>query len=254
MNLLLFRIDCSSLVVSQHWLLDTNLGKGSPSFCNLSCSPHSCPPATWVAPPTSERRCPTSRTTYPLSCLLPLPSRLRARKSSRTSVPSLTEVRRTDTPLDYFELTHAHIFRYGVLWWMRLFKYLDWMLSALLVLASLKSVHETLSLERQKLQEAWETSNEPRSNTLAVVREVPPGFAMFDCFILFFLLISRSQSPACTVPRATLCGRFCCGVLWRQWWHRLGEFLWGFWWIWTQRWKHHQLWTGGGTQWVQQPI
>ncbi|XP_024140149.1 oxysterol-binding protein-related protein 7 [Oryzias melastigma] len=36
------------------------------------------------------------------------------------------------------------------------------------VLASLKSVHETLSLERQKLQEAWETSNEPRSNTLAV--------------------------------------------------------------------------------------
>ncbi|XP_023805460.1 oxysterol-binding protein-related protein 7 isoform X1 [Oryzias latipes] len=36
------------------------------------------------------------------------------------------------------------------------------------VLASLKSVHESLSLERQKLQESWETSNEHRSNTLAV--------------------------------------------------------------------------------------
>uniref|UniRef100_A0A8C7XUU7 Oxysterol-binding protein n=1 Tax=Oryzias sinensis TaxID=183150 RepID=A0A8C7XUU7_9TELE len=36
------------------------------------------------------------------------------------------------------------------------------------VLASLKSVHESLSLERQKLQESWQTSNEHRSNTLAV--------------------------------------------------------------------------------------
>ncbi|XP_072229711.1 oxysterol-binding protein-related protein 7 [Leuresthes tenuis] len=36
------------------------------------------------------------------------------------------------------------------------------------VLASLKSVHETLSLERQKLQEVWETNNIHQSNTLAV--------------------------------------------------------------------------------------
>ncbi|XP_032430987.1 oxysterol-binding protein-related protein 7 isoform X1 [Xiphophorus hellerii] len=36
------------------------------------------------------------------------------------------------------------------------------------VLSSLKSVHETLSLERQKLQEAWEANNLHQSNTLAV--------------------------------------------------------------------------------------
>ncbi|RVE59910.1 hypothetical protein OJAV_G00193580 [Oryzias javanicus] len=47
------------------------------------------------------------------------------------------------------------------------------------VLASLKSVHEALSLERQKLQEAWETNNEPRSNTLAVPQAShgPPSVA-----------------------------------------------------------------------------
>lgn len=39
-----------------------------------------------------------------------------------------------------------------------------------LVLSSLKSVHETLSLERQKLQEAWEAHNLHQSDTLAVVQ------------------------------------------------------------------------------------
>uniref|UniRef100_A0A8C4IFZ8 Oxysterol-binding protein n=1 Tax=Dicentrarchus labrax TaxID=13489 RepID=A0A8C4IFZ8_DICLA len=38
---------------------------------------------------------------------------------------------------------------------------------SLRVLASLKSVHETLSQERQKLQEVWETNNIHDSNTLA---------------------------------------------------------------------------------------
>nr|XP_046233211.1 oxysterol-binding protein-related protein 7 [Scatophagus argus] len=38
---------------------------------------------------------------------------------------------------------------------------------SLRVLASLKSVHETLSQERQKLQELWETNNIHQSNTLA---------------------------------------------------------------------------------------
>lgn len=37
------------------------------------------------------------------------------------------------------------------------------------VLASLKSVHETLSQERQKLQEVLETNNIHQSNTLAEV-------------------------------------------------------------------------------------
>ncbi|XP_054454961.1 oxysterol-binding protein-related protein 7 [Anoplopoma fimbria] len=38
---------------------------------------------------------------------------------------------------------------------------------SLRVIASLKSVHETLSQERQKLQEVWETNNIHQSNTLA---------------------------------------------------------------------------------------
>lgn len=37
------------------------------------------------------------------------------------------------------------------------------------VLTSLKTVHETLSQERQKLQEVWETNNIHQSNTLAEV-------------------------------------------------------------------------------------
>uniref|UniRef100_A0A8C3B600 Oxysterol-binding protein n=1 Tax=Cyclopterus lumpus TaxID=8103 RepID=A0A8C3B600_CYCLU len=41
---------------------------------------------------------------------------------------------------------------------------------SLRVIASLKKVHETLSQERQKLQEVWETNNIHQSNTLAVVR------------------------------------------------------------------------------------
>ncbi|XP_008276010.1 oxysterol-binding protein-related protein 7 [Stegastes partitus] len=39
---------------------------------------------------------------------------------------------------------------------------------SLRVLSSLKSVHETLSQERQKLQEVWESNNIHQSNTLAV--------------------------------------------------------------------------------------
>lgn len=39
-----------------------------------------------------------------------------------------------------------------------------------LVLASLKSVHETLSQERQKVQEVWDANNVHSSNTLAEVR------------------------------------------------------------------------------------
>ncbi|XP_023262630.1 oxysterol-binding protein-related protein 6-like isoform X1 [Seriola lalandi dorsalis] len=39
---------------------------------------------------------------------------------------------------------------------------------SLRVLASLKTVHETLSQERQKLQEVWESNNIHQSNTLAV--------------------------------------------------------------------------------------
>uniref|UniRef100_A0A8D3AAQ2 Oxysterol-binding protein n=1 Tax=Scophthalmus maximus TaxID=52904 RepID=A0A8D3AAQ2_SCOMX len=42
--------------------------------------------------------------------------------------------------------------------------------TSLRVLASLKSVHETLSQERQKLQAVWESNNIHQSNTLAEVR------------------------------------------------------------------------------------
>lgn len=42
--------------------------------------------------------------------------------------------------------------------------------NAPLVLNSLKSVHETLSQERQKLQAVWDTNNMHQSNTLAQVR------------------------------------------------------------------------------------
>ena len=49
------------------------------------------------------------------------------------------------------------------------------------VLASLKSVHETLSQERQKLQEIWEPNNIHQSNTLAEVRfmlHLSPGSSL----------------------------------------------------------------------------
>ncbi|XP_038590848.1 oxysterol-binding protein-related protein 7 [Micropterus salmoides] len=49
---------------------------------------------------------------------------------------------------------------------------------SLRVLASLKTVHETLSQERQKLQEVWETNNIHQSNTLAepaAVRQTSRG-------------------------------------------------------------------------------
>ncbi|XP_067343379.1 oxysterol-binding protein-related protein 7 isoform X3 [Channa argus] len=43
---------------------------------------------------------------------------------------------------------------------------------SLRVLSSLKSIHETLSQERQKLQEIWEANNIHQSNTLAEVRSL----------------------------------------------------------------------------------
>uniref|UniRef100_A0A3B5L1F5 Oxysterol-binding protein n=1 Tax=Xiphophorus couchianus TaxID=32473 RepID=A0A3B5L1F5_9TELE len=45
------------------------------------------------------------------------------------------------------------------------------------VLSSLKSVHETLSLERQKLQEAWEANNLYQSNTTSF--RVPSCFSVY---------------------------------------------------------------------------
>uniref|UniRef100_A0A3P9IJR5 Oxysterol-binding protein n=1 Tax=Oryzias latipes TaxID=8090 RepID=A0A3P9IJR5_ORYLA len=68
------------------------------------------------------------------------------------------------------------------------------------VLSSLKSVHESLSLERQKLQESWQTSNEHRSNTLAVVREMHLALPHFTFYLLtlpfVFLFIYPSQPLA----------------------------------------------------------
>uniref|UniRef100_A0A3Q2FU07 Oxysterol-binding protein n=1 Tax=Cyprinodon variegatus TaxID=28743 RepID=A0A3Q2FU07_CYPVA len=57
------------------------------------------------------------------------------------------------------------------------------------VLSSLKLVHETLSLERQKLLEAWEANNLHQSNTLAV------------CF--FFISIFHQPAPTNRPPSVT---------------------------------------------------
>lgn len=60
------------------------------------------------------------------------------------------------------------------------------------VLASLKSVHETLSQERQKLQEIWETNNIHQSNTLAEVRLVlhlSPGLSGTYSFVGFWWMV-----------------------------------------------------------------
>uniref|UniRef100_H3BWN3 Oxysterol-binding protein n=1 Tax=Tetraodon nigroviridis TaxID=99883 RepID=H3BWN3_TETNG len=46
---------------------------------------------------------------------------------------------------------------------------------SLRVLASLKSVHETLSQERQKLQEAWEVSHSRQSAEVSPAAHLPPG-------------------------------------------------------------------------------
>lgn len=43
------------------------------------------------------------------------------------------------------------------------------------VLASLKSVHETLSQERQKLQEAWEGNNSRQSAEVSLTPHLPSG-------------------------------------------------------------------------------
>uniref|UniRef100_A0A8C7XV32 Oxysterol-binding protein n=1 Tax=Oryzias sinensis TaxID=183150 RepID=A0A8C7XV32_9TELE len=63
------------------------------------------------------------------------------------------------------------------------------------VLASLKSVHESLSLERQKLQESWQTSNEHRSNTLAVVREMHLALPHFTFYLLTLSFPAPSHGP-----------------------------------------------------------
>lgn len=67
------------------------------------------------------------------------------------------------------------------------------------MLASLKSVHESLSLERQKLQESWETSNEHRSNTLAVVREMHLALPHFT-----FLFINTAFHFPVYLPFSTI--------------------------------------------------
>lgn len=58
------------------------------------------------------------------------------------------------------------------------------------VLASLKSVHETLSQERQKLQGVWETNNIHQSNTLAEVRYMssPVIWILGHKFPMWFLM------------------------------------------------------------------
>lgn len=61
------------------------------------------------------------------------------------------------------------------------------------VLASLKAVHETLSQERQKLQEVWETNNIHQSNTSAEVRFVlrlSSGFSHTLYSLAIFLMAS----------------------------------------------------------------
>uniref|UniRef100_A0A8D3DV23 Oxysterol binding protein-like 7 n=1 Tax=Scophthalmus maximus TaxID=52904 RepID=A0A8D3DV23_SCOMX len=68
------------------------------------------------------------------------------------------------------------------------------------VLASLKSVHETLSQERQKLQAVWESNNIHQSNTLAEVRfarRLSSGFSGTQSSV-FLLLIPPSLLPSAT--------------------------------------------------------
>lgn len=68
------------------------------------------------------------------------------------------------------------------------------------MLNSLKSVHETLSQERQKLQEVWETNNVHQPNTLAevghsepLVNVVLPGF--LDGHVSLLIPVSSSLKP-----------------------------------------------------------
>ncbi|XP_051795808.1 oxysterol-binding protein-related protein 7 isoform X1 [Acanthochromis polyacanthus] len=67
---------------------------------------------------------------------------------------------------------------------------------SLRVLTSLKSVHETLSQERQKLQEVWESNNIHQPNTLAVVRSVLGSPTRFPSEFSLFLTVSPPQPAA----------------------------------------------------------
>lgn len=63
--------------------------------------------------------------------------------------------------------------------------------NAPLVLNSLKSVHETLSQERQKLQAVWDANNMHQSNTLAQVRFVIwTLWPTLSCFFFFLYLVA----------------------------------------------------------------
>uniref|UniRef100_A0A8C4IJ41 Oxysterol-binding protein n=1 Tax=Dicentrarchus labrax TaxID=13489 RepID=A0A8C4IJ41_DICLA len=80
---------------------------------------------------------------------------------------------------------------------------------SLRVLASLKSVHETLSQERQKLQEVWETNNIHDSNTLAEVRFIRHLFLMagFLCTSFYlFLRLADSAAEYFDASDDVLCG------------------------------------------------
>ena len=91
------------------------------------------------------------------------------------------------------------------------------------VLASLKSVHETLSQERQKLQEVLETNNIHQSNTLAEVGfilRLSSGSSGAFLPLWFLMAVSASSSLAGSseelIPRPPFGHRFGCGVLRRQ--------------------------------------
>lgn len=67
------------------------------------------------------------------------------------------------------------------------------------VLASLKSVHETLCQERQKVQQVWDANNVHSSNTLAEVRftlHVVIWFPLvhFPCWFLICLTLNQQPS------------------------------------------------------------
>lgn len=137
--------------------------------------------------------------------------------------------------------------------------------NAPLVLNSLKSVHETLSQERQKLQAVWDANNMHQSNTLAQVRFVIwtlcptlsclvfyTWWLIFFVHSFFFLPLVPAWGSEAFIPRTSFSGRLCCRIFWCQWWHPVGQLLWGVWWIRTKWRKHHQFWAGGRTQWVHQ--
>lgn len=74
------------------------------------------------------------------------------------------------------------------------------------VLASLRTVHETLSRERQKLQEVWETNNIHQSNTLAEVSftsHLSSGFSGTFHPLLVFNGCFSSSLLLCCQPAAS---------------------------------------------------